>query len=362
MRCHFLLAFCLGLSLLLWQDEFASLAISKIETTRWGFHLKIKSDFSLEAICPTVERSPFALFLKSAKLHTRLKKFPFLYASSLKSRRGDELLNTYFIRPLAAFFVGLAFPLPVLPIHIVLLGTAFGLAAALAVAIGNLVWGGILLFIKNILDAVDGQLARARHQEDRRGRFLDSISDFAVNFLVFLALGFFLFHRTGKASYFGWAALAFLSLSLRVSYFVYYFVSFLHSEKKLGLNRTLEEITEADRQGDPVALLLQKIYIFLYNWQDRLVHKIDISCTGPAASLPPEKREHFYRLWVTHPRALRLSSFLGLGTELSFVILALILKIPAFYLVFNLLGLNGFALFCIFYRRRLAQQLVQKLL
>ncbi len=290
-----------------------------------------------------------------------LKKFHFLYESSLKSRRGDELLNTYFIRPLAAVFVGLLYPLPILPVQIVLLGTAFGLAAAVAIAAGWLVWGGILLFIKNILDAVDGQLARARHQEDRRGRFLDSISDLIVNFLVFLALGFFLFRQTGHVFSFFWAILSFISLSLRVSYFVYYFVSFLHSENKLGLNRTLEEITEADRKGDPAALLLQKIYIFLYNWQDRLVQKIDAWCAGPATHLSPENRQHFLRVWVTHQRALRLSSFLGLGTELTFVILALIFKIPNLYLIFNLVGLNLFAVFCIAYRRALAEKLVRSL-
>ena len=290
-----------------------------------------------------------------------LRHFHFLYERSLKSRRGDELLNTYFIRPVAAVFVGIFYPLPVLPIHVVLLGSAFGVAAAAAVAKGHLLAGGLLLFTKNILDAVDGQLARARHQEDRRGRFLDSISDFVINFLIFLALGIFLYGETKNAAVFLLALLAFLGLSLRVSYFVYYFVGYLHFENKLSVNRNVEEITETDRQGDPVALRLQKLYIFLYNWQDRFIEKIDLWCRRPATALSPAKQRLFDQKWVQHPVALRLSSFLGLGTELTFVIFALVFNRPLIYFTLNLFLLNGYALFCVLYRRHLAQQLFAEL-
>ncbi len=286
-----------------------------------------------------------------------LQKFHVLYKSSLKSRRGDEVLNTYFIRPLAAIFVGVLFPLPILPVHVVLTNLMFGLVSAVAIVKGQLALGGILLFTKNILDAVDGQLARARHQEDRRGRFLDSISDFLVNFAVFLALGLFLFRETGNPFYFLLAFLGFLGLSLRVSYFVYYFVSFLHSETKLTTNRTIETITDVDRQGDPVALRLQRLYLLLYGWQDHLIRRIDRWSADPAKSLPPHARQAFTKKWFTQSVALRLSSFLGLGTELTFVIGALFLKHPGVYLYFNLIGLNSFALLCIWYRRRLAVRL-----
>ncbi len=291
-----------------------------------------------------------------------LKKIHFVYQSSLKSKQADELLNTYFIRPLASLFVQLLYSTPLLPIHVVLLGSLFGIASAIFIGFGNLIWAGIFLFFKNILDAVDGQLARARHQEDRRGRFLDSISDFLINFLVFYAIGWHLSKTHTGAEIWILAGLAFLSLSLRVSYFVYYFVAYLHIEQKLAQNRQFETVTEEDRQGDPMALFLQKIYIFLYHWQDRLVARLDRWCLAEIEDFPSNTRANFLKWWYSHMPSLRLSSFLGLGTELTFVILGLILNRLNFYLWFNVLFLNGYAIFLIVYRKCLGREKIQELL
>jgi len=284
-----------------------------------------------------------------------LKKMHFVYESSLKSKQTDELLNTYFIRPLASLFVGLLYSTPLLPVHVVMLGSLFGIASAILIGLGHLVWGGIFLFCKNILDAVDGQLARARHQEDRRGRFLDSISDFLINFLVFGAIGWHLSKTDANTEIWFLVGLAFLSLSLRVSYFVYYFVAYLHLEQKLTQNRQFEIVTEADGQGDPLTLLLQRIYIFLYNWQDQFIGQLDRWCLAGMKDCSGGTQADFLKWWYSHLPSLRLSSFLGLGTELTFVILSLILNRLYCYLWFNVLFLNGYAVFVIAYRKHLAK-------
>ncbi len=53
--------------------------------------------------------------------------------------------------------------------------------------------GAILLFYKNVLDKVDGSLARAKGLDSRRGRFYDSISDFIVTVTSFTAISFHLY-------------------------------------------------------------------------------------------------------------------------------------------------------------------------
>ena len=279
------------------------------------------------------------------------QRFHFLYEASLKSRQADELLNTYFIRPAASVVVGFLYPTNILPIQVVLLGTGFGVLAAVLIFRGNLLWGGIFLFIKNMLDAVDGQLARAKHLEDRRGRFLDSVSDFMINLLVFSAIGRTLYQIRPSPEIWILVSLAFLSLSLRVSYFVFYFVAFLHLEQKLTQNRRFEGLTEADREGDPVALILQKIYIFFYNWQDQLAGLLDNWCLRRFKKSDRLDRKTLLQKWYSHPQALRLSGFLGLGTELTFVILALILNRIETYIWFNLLILNAYWGFVVLYRR-----------
>src|SRR5215471_695858 len=66
------------------------------------------------------------------------------------------------------------------------LGLAFGIAAALAIALGQF-WIGLTLFLLNRLaDALDGAVARATTRTDRGG-FLDIAFDFVVYGVIPLA-------------------------------------------------------------------------------------------------------------------------------------------------------------------------------
>src|SRR5207249_4258573 len=133
-----------------------------------------------------------------------------------------------------------------------------------------------LVSAKDILDDADGQLARAKQMYSRRGRFLDSIGDFAVDLALFAAISFTLFHSHPSVIFLG--PLGLLGITLRVSYHVYYQASFLHLQDRYKLNRIIEEVTDEDRRGDPVALRLQLLFNAIYSWQDRLMDRIDRWC------------------------------------------------------------------------------------
>lgn len=272
------------------------------------------------------------------------------YSASTKSGLSDELINTYLLRPIAGLLVRALYPSPVTPNQVTVSAIAAGIVSAscyLPGTPGLTAVAGLFLTLKDILDSADGQLARAKGVFSRRGRFLDSIGDLVVNFCVFLAIAAAL-HRGGASwPVFAASMAAFLSLTLRVSYHVFYQTSYLHRRNAYLLNRTSEEIRGEDLRADRVTVALQRVFLVLYGWQDALMAGIDAwSRNGKTAG---------DEAWYADPAGLRWSGFLGLGTELFLLMLFSLCNELEAYLAVNLLGLNAVWAGCILYRKRLGR-------
>ena len=83
------------------------------------------------------------------------------------------------------------YPLPVTPTQITITSLIAGLVSVGCYIIDSsagLVWGALFLYLKIFLDNIDGNLARVRGETSRLGRFLDSLTDFMVSFLVYFVL------------------------------------------------------------------------------------------------------------------------------------------------------------------------------
>jgi hypothetical protein len=93
-------------------------------------------------------------------------------------------------RPLAHLVVLALLPLRVPPPAVVLVGFVAGMAAAVELALGNLVAAAVLLVAKTILDGADGALARASGRITAFGRYLDSDCDLMSNAALFAAIGY----------------------------------------------------------------------------------------------------------------------------------------------------------------------------
>jgi len=268
------------------------------------------------------------------------------YSDSVKSGISDELINTYLLRPAAGLIVRLLYATPVTPNQVTAASVLAGLAAAslyLAHSSPATFAAGLCITAKDLLDSADGQLARAKGMYSRAGRFLDSIGDFVVNLAVFTSIAIVMI---GTPAY-GFLALAgFLGISLRVSYHVFYQTAFLHLEGSYLTNRLTEEILEEDLRGDPRALLAQQIFRILYGWQDALMLRIDRWSRG--AGFPSREQE---QRWHADPAALRLSSFLGIGTELFLLTLCSLAGNLEVYLWLNLLLMNAIWGVSVGYRR-----------
>lgn len=272
------------------------------------------------------------------------------FRSGLKSDSfySDEIINIILLRPLAAIVVWLVYPTRITPNHVTVAAIIVGFLAAAIYAFGpesSVAAAGILALAKDILDDADGQLARTKKQYSRRGRFLDSIGDFAVDAAIFSAISFSLYSSSGSVSVILLGLLSFLGTTLRVSYHVFYQASFLHLEKRYALNRITEEVTREDEKGDPVALKLQRLFNAIYLWQDTMMGSIDRWC---ANSL---KEEGGGSRWYADKPSLILSGLLGFGTEFTILFFFSIFDSLESYLLFNVVVMNAVWLANILYRK-----------
>lgn len=278
-----------------------------------------------------------------------LARRQYSYDLSVKSEVSDELINTYVLRPVAGFLVRILYRTPITPNQVTVAAMLIGFVAALfyfAASPISILLAGICVTLKDLLDSADGQLARAKHQYSRSGRFLDSIGDFLVNLSVFTAIGYILTTSQGDFLYAALALLGFCGLTLRVSYHVYYQTSFLHLQQRYAVNRITEEIRDEDLGKDRMTVTLQRIFQVLYGWQDRWMVEIDSWCRGER---PPGIDD---RAWFADRTGLRLSGFLGLGTELFLLTVCSVTNQLVVYLWCNLGLMNGVWLASIWYRRR----------
>jgi phosphatidylglycerophosphate synthase len=281
------------------------------------------------------------------------------YAQSVKSDVSDELINTYLLRPLAGLLVRALYPTAITPNQVTAAGIVWGLGSAVLYAIGtpvSILLAGLCLTTKDLCDSADGQLARAKQMYSRAGRFLDSTGDFLVNLLVFGAISYTLYTRTGDPIIILLGVSAFFGITLRVSYHVFYHTSFLHLQESYTLNRTREEMREEDHRVDRRTFRLHQVFLVLYGWQDRLMERIDTWCKG---NLPNTRRVD--ERWYSNRVGLRASGVLGLGTELFLLTVCSVVNRLDTYLYLNLIGMNGIWLASIVYRRAILAYQVRSL-
>ena len=183
--------------------------------------------------------------------------------------------------------VYLLYPTSVTPNQITFISLFFGLTSAGLYVSGNpnaLMWGAIFLYGKIFLDNVDGNLARVRGTTSRFGRFLDSLTDFLVTVLVYIAITVHLVQKTGIPEYSILGLFGLLSCFLQSTFFVFYLVNYTSRVGSYEKNRVDESVTEEDKrkvaegETDAWDLRLQNLFAWAYGWQDKAIESLDIMC------------------------------------------------------------------------------------
>src|SRR5690606_22357541 len=74
------------------------------------------------------------------------------------------------------------------PVHVTLSFTISGLIAVYCILQSYYLTAGLFLILKSVLDAADGELSRIKNTPSYTGRYLDSISDIILNFLIVMSI------------------------------------------------------------------------------------------------------------------------------------------------------------------------------
>ncbi len=307
----------------------------------------------------------------------------FSYEKTLKNKPENNFLNfqnLFFIssKQITKFL----YHTPVTPHQVILLSMIFGLAASYLIIQQSrplVILGAFLLFYKNVLDKVDGSLARVKGLDSRRGRFYDSIADFIVTLASFSAISYKLFLRYDNYIVFLIGFLAMVSSMLQCSYFIYYEVSLIRYSGKKTVNRLIETVTDEDiKSQDKLTTLLQRIFLLIYGWQDFLAAKLDAFVLNKLTSkflLSTQHTQHTpstsqtqdtlsvrsYRTqnpalagqvtqyWYRNMPFLTLASLLPIGTHIFLICIAAVFDAFEYYFFVNLICMNLLLILSIIY-------------
>lgn len=228
-------------------------------------------------------------------------------------------------RPIATFLAYRFSRININAIHVTVLFFLSGLACAYCVYTQHLILATIFLMIKNVLDAVDGEIARVTNHPSVIGRYLDSIFDFIINFIIFIAI---LNIASTSNMMLVWA---FLGIEFQCSIYNYYYVILRRRLNNDETSRIIEyrKPIAYQYENQKIANVLHAIFLSLYIVFDLFVVFLD----KKAVSVKE------FPKWF-----MSLCSLLGLGFQLlliclllSFGLTDMILPFFAWYSFFGLI-------------------------
>ncbi|MBZ0198832.1 MAG: CDP-alcohol phosphatidyltransferase family protein [Ignavibacteriaceae bacterium] len=158
------------------------------------------------------------------------------------------------------------------PIHVTFLFTISGLLAVLSILLGYYLTAALYLILKSILDAADGELSRVKDSPSYTGRYLDSISDIILNFLIIMVIGY----ESNISVYY--SLLAFLAIQFQGTLYNYYYVILRHNSFSADVtSRVFESKTPKAMAGEKQrnVNLLFKVFRILYGAFDNIIYRLD---------------------------------------------------------------------------------------
>ena len=229
-----------------------------------------------------------------------------------------------YVRPLALLLVRAIRSTPIRSLHLTWAFIAAGAAAGVLIGAGtptSLAVAAVLLQIKNLLDAMDGSLARAQNRPSQTGRFLDSVGDAFVHAVVFAGIAWAAAPRLGHAVVWPLALAALVSALLQCSYYSFHTVAW----RTLRRGNIVSRIDERSRPRDGgfFLVVLHRLYLAIYGWQDRWVQaRVGRALGDPGAVRTPAGLARMADGPLFARSHLTRVSMLGLGVQLLVLTLA----------------------------------------
>ena len=194
------------------------------------------------------------------------------YESSLKSIETENIVDRTFYRPIGFKIAKLLKNTSITPNMITVLSIFVGVGAGFLFYYDNLLYniGGILLLVcANILDCVDGQLARLTGIKSKIGRILDGFAGDLWFASIYIGFALRLANEYGTYWFFALAVLSGMSHLFQANITDYYKTLHLYfiSKEKGAEFQTPEQIKKQHAQ---MKFDISRMFYFLYEWYTTL--------------------------------------------------------------------------------------------
>lgn len=194
------------------------------------------------------------------------------YESSLKSIETENIVDRTFYRPIGFKIAKLLKKTSITPNMITVLSIFVGVGAGFLFYYDNLLYniGGILLLVcANILDCVDGQLARLTGIKSKIGRILDGFAGDLWFASIYIGFALRLANEYGTYWFFALAVLSGMSHLFQANITDYYKTLHLYfiSKEKGAEFQTPEQIKKQHAQ---MKFGISRMFYFLYEWYTTL--------------------------------------------------------------------------------------------
>ena len=209
------------------------------------------------------------------------------------------------------------------PIHVTLLFGVSGLIAIYCILNNYFLAAGFFIVLKSGIDAADGELARLKKTPSYFGRYLDSVFDIFLNFLLLITICYV------SKTLIGFAILAFIAIQLQGTLYNYYYV--ILRNKSVGgdtTSKVFEYKTPKALPGETQKSvdILFRIYTIVYGVFDKIIHSLD---------------KDAYKVKTFPNWFMTLLSLYGLGFQLLIIAVMLPLGwiefIAPFFIIYSLL-------------------------
>tara|TARA_B110000285_G_C15127339_1_gene621141 strand:- start:557 stop:1357 length:801 start_codon:yes stop_codon:yes gene_type:complete len=200
-------------------------------------------------------------------------------------------------------------------IHITMMFIVAGIFAILMMFTKQLYAAALLLIIKSVLDAADGELARLKQKPSYVGRYFDSVSDIILNFFILSTICYIT-----KGSWI-LALFAFLAMQLQGTLYNYYYVIFRNKFNGDKTSRIFEDKPPLAMPGENQRAVDKWFFMYkiCYSIFDKTIYQMDKNA---------KHAEHFPKWFMT-----AISAF-GLGFQLLIISFMLCMGWAEYIIIF----------------------------
>ena len=270
------------------------------------------------------------------------------YRKSLKMAEVEEVIDLALNRPIAFGLVRLIYRLPITPNQITFLSLLSGLASGYCFSLGQFALGGIWYAVANLLDCMDGQLARLQHSGTPLGRLVDGVVDWVISVAIFTGVGIGMAAATGTQAIWYLVVAGGLSSAFHAIVFDYYqqdYLSTVRGEENFLMREMTRSREELARLRDTRERSFRWFVLFLYLQYLGVQQRSQIK-KGPSRPYPaPLFRRH-------NKHIMRWWTFLGATTNRSMLIVAGILGRPEVFLWVAVVPANLYLIAMFLWQRR----------